>query len=59
MHLILGEARRNSGEAEPLYAGKFPNRQTPSRHFEHQLRLVTFVFVCLFPFEIHIQGVLK
>jgi hypothetical protein len=37
MHLILDDARGNSAEAQRLYDEMFPNHQTPSRYFEHQL----------------------
>jgi hypothetical protein len=37
MHLILGEAHGNLGEAERFYADGSRNRQTLSRHFKHQL----------------------
>jgi hypothetical protein len=37
MHLVFGEARGNSVEAERLYAEMFLNHWTPSRNFEHQL----------------------
>jgi hypothetical protein len=53
MHLIFDEARGNSAEAEHLYAERFPNRWTPSRHFEHKLCITTSVFICLFHFPIH------
>jgi hypothetical protein len=36
-----------------LYAERFLNQRTPSRHFEHQLWISTFVFICLFPYQIN------
>jgi hypothetical protein len=55
MHRIFGEAREVSAEAERLYAGRFPNRRTPSSHFKYQLWIGTFVFICLFPYQIDKQ----
>jgi hypothetical protein len=52
-HLIHGEARGNSTEAEQFYAERFPNHRTSSRHFEHQLWISSSVFICLFPYQIN------
>jgi hypothetical protein len=42
MHLILGEERVNSAEAERLYVEMFHSRRTRSRHFEDQMKIVHF-----------------
>jgi hypothetical protein len=53
LHLILGDARGNSTEAERFYAEMFPNRRISGYRLEHQLRISASVFICLFPYTIN------
>jgi hypothetical protein len=52
MHLIFGEKRENSAQAEQLHIAKIPNCRSPCSRFKHQLWTTIHALMCSFPYKI-------